>query len=116
MANQEQAFAYNISTRNFFAWVFGKPVVGKHLGLALVALLHSMHEFLSGAKDNVGDFMTYMEDQGYLDIANKPNHALAVLYVAESFQFNDLYIRAFAHCVGMSDQLYACSEYEVWKL
>lgn len=87
-------------------------MVGSCLGEALTGLLHSMHEFRSHLGDNVDDIMDYMDEEGYLDIIDQPNHALAVLHFAESFQMNDLYIRAFAHCVGMADQMYASPEYE----
>jgi hypothetical protein len=42
---------------------------------------------------------------------NQPNHALAVLHFAENFQMRELYIRSFAHCVGMSEQLFTCPDY-----
>jgi hypothetical protein len=111
-ADKNQTFAYHIATRNFFAWVFRRSMVGSHLGEALVGLLHSMHEFRYHMGDNMDDILDFMDEEGYLDIANQPNHALAVLHFAESFQMKDLYTRAFAHCVGMSDRLFASPEYE----
>ncbi|KAI1037355.1 hypothetical protein LB503_008879 [Fusarium chuoi] len=65
-----------------------------------------MHEFRSGVDDNVSDMMEYFDEEGYLDMANQPNHALAILQLAECFQMKELYIRAFAHCVGMSEYLF----------
>jgi hypothetical protein len=38
-ADKNQTFAYHIATRNFFAWVFRRSMVGSHLGEALVGLL-----------------------------------------------------------------------------
>ncbi|KAI3577373.1 hypothetical protein IWW34DRAFT_807581 [Fusarium oxysporum f. sp. albedinis] len=81
-------------------------MVGYSLGGALIGLLHSMHEFRSGVDDNVSDMMEYFDEEGYLDMANQPNHALAILQLAECFQMKELYIRAFAHCVGMSENLF----------
>ncbi|KAH7171843.1 hypothetical protein DER46DRAFT_622709 [Fusarium sp. MPI-SDFR-AT-0072] len=81
-------------------------MVGYSLGGALIDLLHSMHEFRSGVDDNVSDMMEYFDEEGYLDMANQPNHALAMLQLAECFQMKELYIRAFAHCVGMSEYLF----------
>ncbi|EGU78576.1 hypothetical protein FOXB_10896 [Fusarium oxysporum f. sp. conglutinans Fo5176] len=81
-------------------------MVGYSLGGALIGLLHSMHEFRSGVDDNVSDMMEYFNEEGYLDMANQPNHALAILQLAECFQMKELYIRAFAHCVGMSENLF----------
>ncbi|CVK88329.1 uncharacterized protein FMAN_04972 [Fusarium mangiferae] len=104
--DKTQAFNYHLATRNFFAWVFRRSMVGYSLGNALIGLLHSMHEFRSGVDDNVSDMMEYFDEEGYLDMANQPNHALAILQLAECFQMKELYIRAFAHCVGMSEYLF----------
>lgn len=112
-ANKNQAFAYHIATRNFFAWVFRRSVVGESLGRSLVGLLHSMHEFRSETVDNVVDLMEYIDEEGYNQIANQPNHALAMLALAETFRMKELYIHAFSHCVGMGDRIKFSSEYEV---
>ncbi|VUC21103.1 unnamed protein product [Clonostachys rosea] len=113
MADKSQAFAYHVATRNFFAWVFQKSMVGEHLGTALVGLFHSMHEFRVEGSSNVDELISYLDEEGYLGFANQTNHALAILHLAETFEITDLYIRAFAHCAGMSDRLYTSEEYEV---
>lgn len=113
MADKTQAFHYHLATRNFFAWIFRRSMVGEHLGSSLVCLLHSMHEFRSGRDENVEDLMDYLDEEGYLDLADQPEHALAMLHLAEFFHLKDLYIRAFAHCVGMSDRLFLSTEYQV---
>ncbi|KAH6998924.1 hypothetical protein BKA56DRAFT_665454 [Ilyonectria sp. MPI-CAGE-AT-0026] len=111
-ADRMQAFQYHVATRNFLAWVFRRSMVGKSLGSAIVALLHSMHEFRTDVDDNVADMMAYFDEEGYLSMANQPNHALAMLYLAELFQMPELYTRAFAHCVGMSEHLLGSTEYQ----
>ena len=88
-------------------------MVGQTLGESLVGVMHSMNEFRSGVDDNVQDLMDYLDEEGYLDMANQPNHALAILYLAETFQMKDLYTRAFVHAVGMSDFLLSSTEYQV---
>ena len=113
LANREQTFQYHLATRNFFAWAFGKPLVGTHLGQAMISLLNSMHEFRSDLGQNVTDMLAYLEQQGYLDITGHPSLALAVLHFAEHFQLRELYVRAFAHCVGMSERLHFSTEYQV---
>ncbi|KAH7162238.1 hypothetical protein B0J13DRAFT_4141 [Dactylonectria estremocensis] len=107
-----QAFSYHVATRNFLAWALRRSMVGKSLGNAIVALLHSMHEFRSDVEDNVADMMYYFDEEGYLSMANQPNHALAMLYLAEMFQMGELYTRAFAHCVGMREYLLESTEYQ----
>lgn len=104
-AGREQAFLYHTATRNFFAWISRKPLVGLHLGGALVALLNIMNEFRFQGANNVQAITEYMEDEGYADIRNSPDHALAVLFFAEHFQFKDLWIDAFTHCCGMIERL-----------
>ncbi|RFU74978.1 hypothetical protein TARUN_7259 [Trichoderma arundinaceum] len=112
-ATERQAQHYHVAIRNLFAWVLGKPMVGGHLGSALVTLLHSMREFRSTAGSNLDDLLEYMRQAQYLDMAEAPVHATAALYVAETFQLGDLYKRAFAHCVGMHDRLFYTSEYQI---
>lgn len=87
-------------------------MVGENLGGALITLMHSMHEFRSKHADNVQDLMDYLDEEGYLNLRNHPIHALAVLHLAETFQLRDMYIDAFAHCCGMSDQLFTVPEYQ----
>ncbi|KAK7732577.1 hypothetical protein SLS63_004832 [Diaporthe eres] len=70
-----------------------------------------MQEFRDMGVDNKRDLLSYLDEEGYLDTRHQPNHALAILHVAENFELRDLYIDAFAHCVGMSEQLYKSPEY-----
>jgi hypothetical protein len=112
-ADKKHILNFYLSIRNLFAWIYRISLVGEHLGSALITLLHSMQEFRSPDVNNVADIMIYLEGQGYLDMANQPMHALAVVHLAEQFQISDLYIDAFAHCAGMGDGLYALPEYQV---
>ncbi|KAK0125129.1 hypothetical protein ONS96_008993 [Cadophora gregata f. sp. sojae] len=107
-----EAFLYHTATRNFFAWVFGKSLVGVHLGGALVGLLNSMNEFRSPDEDNVQGIIDYMDEEGYADMRSAPDHALAILYFAEHFRFRDLWIDAFAHCTGMNERLIVSPGFE----
>jgi hypothetical protein len=113
MADKKQMLDFYMAIRNLFAWIFRRSMVGEHLGSALITLLDSMSEFRSPGVDNVEDIMRYVEEEGYLDMANQPIHALAMVHLAEYYQLRDLYINAFAHCAGMGDCLYALPEYQV---
>ncbi|KAF6805475.1 hypothetical protein CSOJ01_09474 [Colletotrichum sojae] len=112
MADKEQAFAYHLATRNFFAWVFRRSIVGEHLGTALIGLMNSMSEWRSSDEDNVMDLNSYLDEEGYLDLKGQPHHALAMLHLAEVFQMRDAYIDAFSHCAGMSEELFCNPEYQ----
>lgn len=112
-AETGQAFLYHLATRNLFAWIFGKSLVGNHLGGALVGLLNSLNEFRSEGEDNLQAIIDYMDEEGYADMSNQPDHALAIFFFAEHFQFKDLWIDAFAHCVGMNEKLITRPGFEV---
>ncbi|KAF2738363.1 hypothetical protein EJ04DRAFT_486176 [Polyplosphaeria fusca] len=112
-ASRESAFQWHITTRNFFAFVFRKPLVGAgSLGQALVNLQERMHLFRSGQINNHEDFLKYAEDQGYRDFVDCPDYALAMLQYAEHYKLRDIYIDAFAHCVGMNGDLSMSAEFE----
>jgi hypothetical protein len=112
-SDKHQSFKYHVATRNFFAFICRRSLVGEHLGIALVSLMEKMYEFRTPGVDNTTDILSYMDEEGYLDLKNQPSHALAVLHLAEVFQLRDMYIDAFAHCSGMSDQLFFGPEYQV---
>ncbi|OBT76781.1 hypothetical protein VF21_04470 [Pseudogymnoascus sp. 05NY08] len=111
-AEEEQKLLCRTATRNFFAWICGKPLVGESLGQALVGLLNSMSEYRGLNVDNVEDILDYMEEGGYADFGGSPVHTLATLHFAEHFQFEHLYIDAFAHAVGMHDEIIQSPEYK----
>jgi hypothetical protein len=112
-AERAQAYLYHTATRNLFAWIFGKPLVGNHLGSALVGLLNSLNEFRNPGEDNIQDIMDYMDGEGYADMRNHPDYALGILFFAEHFQFRDLWIDAFAHCSGLNEKLADSVGFEV---
>ena len=93
--------------------MFQKPLVGDRLGRALTSLLERMNEYRPNPEDNQDDILAYMDSQGYTDFRDCPDHALAVLQFAETFQYRELWTDAFAHCTGMNDQLDMSAEFEV---
>ncbi|KAF2796092.1 hypothetical protein K505DRAFT_238574 [Melanomma pulvis-pyrius CBS 109.77] len=111
-SSRETSFNWHLTTRNFFAFVFGKPLVGRHMGQAMVELQERMHLFRSGRINNHQDFLEYAEDQGYRDFVECTDYALALLYYAEHYKLRGAWIDAFAHCVGMNDTLNLSPEFE----
>ncbi|KKY19900.1 hypothetical protein UCDDS831_g05185 [Diplodia seriata] len=110
---REEAFQWHLTTRNFFAFLFKKPLVGTHLGGALVDLQERLHLFRSAQPmDNQSALMEYAEEVGYLNFTHRPDNALAMLYYAEHYEIKDLWIDAYAHCVGMNETLFLSSEHE----
>ena len=111
--SREEAFQYHLTTRNFFAWMYEKPLVGDRLGRTLTSLLERMNEYRPNLEDNQDDILSYVDDQGYTDFRDHPDHALALLQFAEAFQYRELWTDAFVHCTGMNDQLDISAEFEV---
>ena len=114
--SREDAFRFHITTRNFFAWMFDLPIVGDRLGQSLVALLDRMNQFRPDEIENQDDMLVFLDDQEYTDFRECPDHALAVLHLAETYRYQELWTDAFVHCAGMNDQLVLSSEFEVISL
>jgi hypothetical protein len=111
----DETFDHLITTRNFFAWLYNRPLAGRTLGKALVALKSRINLYRSiDCTQNRLELLSYADNQKYLDFRECVDHALAALYVAEDLQMPDLWIDAFAHCVGMSHRgLRSSLEYTV---
>ena len=61
-SDEPGAYKYHLTIRNFFAFIFRRSMVGEHLGVALVDLMHSLHEYRTADVDNVRDLMAYLEE------------------------------------------------------
>ncbi|KAL8753840.1 MAG: hypothetical protein Q9199_004749 [Rusavskia elegans] len=109
---REASFRFHVTTRNFFAWMFEKPLVGDGLGHSLLSLLDRMNEFRGNEDENLEDMLAYLDSQEYTDFRSCPDHALAVLQFAERHELLDLWRDSFCHCAGMSDDLQSSAEYE----
>ena len=82
----------------------------------MLALYARMQEFRSSSEDdNEYDILEYIESQGYTDFRDCPDHALAVLQLAEKLQNRDLWTDAFVHCTGMWEQLDGSAEFVVCR-
>lgn len=114
-ALREDALRWHLATRNFFAWLTKKPVVGVSLGVALIDLYDRMRLFRPES-DNLSDLESYAESLGYLNFVNCPDYALAFLQFAEHSRTPDLWTDAFAHCVGMHDQIPLSSEFDATSM
>jgi len=110
---KDAAFRWHLTTRNFFAFLFGKPLVGIHLGKTLVDLQERIHFFRPGHPDNHNELVVYLENLGYFEFAHCPDYSLGVLYFAEHYELKELWVDAFAHCVGMNKMLSQSTEYWV---
>ncbi|RYN39632.1 hypothetical protein AA0112_g3517 [Alternaria arborescens] len=109
--SSQEPFRQHITTRNFFAFLLGKPLVGDHMGQAFVDLQERLQHFRPSHANNHQDFLDYAENQGYRDLVECTDYALASLFYAEHYKLRDAWVDAFAHCVGMSESLVLSPEY-----
>ena len=72
-----------------------------------------MRQYRSNLDDSQDDVLAYMDDQGYTDFRDCPDHALAILRFAENYRHRELWTDAFVHCTGMNDRLFSSREFEV---
>lgn len=110
---RENSFRWHITTRNVFAFLLGRPLVGNHMGQAFVDVQERLIEYRPTHPNNYQDFLDYAENQGYRDLVECTDYALASLFYAEHFKLRDVWIDAFAHCVGMNESLAHSPEYAV---
>ncbi|KAH9818542.1 Rdx family [Teratosphaeria destructans] len=107
-----EAYEYHLTTRNFFAYATGKPLVGETLGVALARLLERIGEWQPDM-DTAACFAQYYQRLGYADLAENADYALASLILSERARLRSLWTEAFVHCVGMHDRLFLSREYQV---
>lgn len=97
-------FDHHITTRNFFAWLYDRPLAGRALGISMLDLKERIDQYRSGRNGALTnrEIIAYAESQKYLDFRECMDHALAALLLAEKLEQEDLWVDAFAHTVGMS--------------
>ena len=108
---REETHAYHVTTRNYFAYILSMPLVGEHLGTALVRLWRRIQAWQPRTAQ-LSSFMTYCDQQGYMHLTDNPRYALAMLCFAEEVRLRDTWIDAFTHCVGMHKRLHWITETE----
>jgi hypothetical protein len=101
-ADLDATIDHHLGIRNFFAWLYNVPMAGRTLGRSLVDLKDHLDLYRPGQEErNQADIVTFADFQRYLDFRECVDHALAAMHFAEYCQVEDLWIDAFAHCVGM---------------
>ena len=113
-ANEDATARHQLAIRNFFAWLYDRPLTGKTLGGSLVDVINRAHMYRpnDGGLNNRA-MLAYLNSRGYLDFRECVDHALAALRLAESCQMEALWVDAFSHCVGMHQSLPASIEFDV---
>jgi hypothetical protein len=88
-------------------------MVGGSIGQSFVALQERLHLWRPDNSRNQKDVTDYMDTMGYLEFAHCPDYALGVLQFTEYYRLKDMWIDAYAHCVGMMGMLNISTEFEV---
>lgn len=114
-AGLDATLDHHTTTRNFFAWLYNIPLAGRALGPSLIDLSKRVDSYRSAEKErNRNDLLSYVESQRYFDLRECVDHSLAALCFAEYLREENLWIDAFAHCVGLGHRgLVESIEYEV---
>lgn len=107
------ALNWHITTRNFFAFLMDKPLVGSCLSEALLDLQERLDLIRPNDPNNHNDLMGYFERCGYLEFSQCPDYSLAFLHFAERSELYDLWVDAFVHSVGMNEMLTLSQEFTV---
>jgi len=115
LADLEATIDHHTTTRNLFAWLYNRPLAGRALGLSLVALKERIESYRpTDVTQTKLEVLAYAESQRYLDFRECIDHALAALLLAEHVEVEDMWVDAFAHCVGLSHRgLQTSIEYAV---
>ncbi|CAD6592632.1 MAG: hypothetical protein ASARMPRED_006479 [Alectoria sarmentosa] len=96
---------YHITTRNFFAFLIRKALVGFTFYQALVDLHKRLEEYLSPGIDKAVALQSYLVMTGLLNVSNEPRAAAGLLAWSEDVRWNNGWREAFAHSVGMYAEL-----------
>lgn len=70
--NRPDAFAYHVTTRNFVAWVVGRPLVGVDPLTAMLELKKRMDIWRDPGLDNFRTLLKFTRSQGYADAHSGP--------------------------------------------
>lgn len=111
--DQEDADRFHVTTRNFIAWLLGKPILGATLAQALIDLYNRMPSYREHGIDNRRDILSYARTMGYTILVNSPQHALAMLQLADETQQPKLWSDAFAHAAAMFEDVRVDPTYKV---
>ena len=96
---------YHITTRNFFAFMLRKPLVGFTFYQALVDLQERLEDYLAPTTDHVSVLKHYLVKLGLVNVCNEPRAAAGLLAWSEDVRWNEGWREAFVHSVGMYERI-----------
>ena len=96
---------FHITTRNFFAFMLCKPLVGFTFYQALVDLQERLEYYLDSTTDHVSALKSYLVKLGLVNVCNEPRAAAGLLAWSEDVRWNEGWREAFVHSVGMYERI-----------
>lgn len=78
---------YHITTRNFFAFLLGKPIVGFSFYQALDDLLERLEKYLAPVIDCKASLKAFLVATGLVNVANQPCAAVGLLAWSEDVKW-----------------------------
>ena len=100
-----EVLRHYITTRNFFAFLQRKCLVGFTFYQALVDLHERLEEYLPPGTDCTAAIRSYLDGIGLVNVSNEPRAAAGLLAWSEDVRWNEGWREAFVHCVGMYELL-----------
>ena len=88
---------HHVTTRNFFAFLLRKPLVGFTFYQALVDLHDRLEEYLSPDSDSAIALQSYLVLMGLVNVSNEPRAAAGLLAWSEDVSWNNGWREAYVH-------------------
>ncbi len=105
VSDKIEVLRHHITTRNFFAFLQRKCLVGFTFYQALVDLHQRLEEYLPPGTDCTAAMRCYLVELGLVNVSNEPRAAAGLLAWSEDIRWNEGWREAFVHGVGMYEQL-----------
>ena len=88
---------YHVTTRNFFAFLLRKPLVGFTFYQALVDLYQRLEEYLSPHVDSAVALQSYLVMIGLVNVSSEPRAAAGLLAWSEDVKWNNGWREAYVY-------------------
>ncbi|KAI9766639.1 MAG: hypothetical protein M1840_006450 [Geoglossum simile] len=104
---------HHLTTRNFFALLLGKSLVGLSFCQALLDLYERLEMYMPPDSDNAGLMIDYIATKGFDDVRNDPASAIGLLIWSEGegVRWQEGWREAYVNCAGMYNRLHNVQEY-----
>ncbi|KAI9807950.1 MAG: hypothetical protein M1825_005256 [Sarcosagium campestre] len=112
-ASKVDNLRHHLTTRNVFALLLNKPLVGLNLYQALLDLHERLQMYMAPNADNTSTLISYIVTNCLDDVRGDPASAAGLLAWSEGsvVRWHEGWREAFVHCAGMYNQLSIIPEF-----